>query len=137
MIIEQQKKDIRASGRSARSLNVTADDSHGELRGAEYFREQEEGGPPTNDPGLRAKLRDWLDYKQFSKGFPSTVKDRIAYFISEKRKKEPTKRGNDPRFPGLGITDIVEQQLPSLRKTVRQNQITTVRSDILKKFNGS
>ena len=109
----QDKKGIKASGDSARSLTVEAGENSGELSGRGYFEQQDQGRGPTKNggPGLvRRAILAWLKVKPWSKGFDDKKQESLSWAISKNIHKYGTKRGRDPKYPGLGLQAIEEKE---------------------------
>ena len=128
LIADQKAKDIKASGKSADSLTISADDFEGVLTGSAYFEEQIYGSPPGTVVSWLA-LKKWLDEKDWSKGLDESAKRGIAGAIKIKIEDRGTLRGNDPAFPGLDFAGILKTEQPKFVVEVRGEQVKLI-SDI-------
>lgn len=133
---EQKRLDIRASGKSAKSLRIESDDTGGALYGEEYFLEQEEGSGPQRGKiryaVLLTKIRDWLDTKAFARSFSTRKKDALQYPITKNLLFIGSKRGNDPRFPGLPVTKIINQEKSVFLEKLEAAKVAQFSSQIFK-----
>lgn len=130
IIKEQQRKDIKASGRSAKSLRIEADKDSGKLIGADYFESQEYGSPAGTVVSWKS-LRDWLDTQRWAAGLQNIAKNAIAAVIKRNIFKRGTLRGNTTTYPGLGIADIIEKKKPILISEIRGERIKSI-SEIIR-----
>ena len=100
---EQKRKGIIASGRSAKSLKSTVSKSgstiRGVLTGNESFEQQERGSTASENKKrpfaeLLKDIREWTNYKKFSKSKPSHIKDIIAFQVTKHLRERGSLRGN-------------------------------------------
>ena len=134
---EQVKKGIRASGRSAKSLRSRATDTTGQLTGDAYFQQQEEGRGPTKKPGpgvLVGQIRRWIDDKGLGLWDGFRTKDAMAWVITRKIHREGTRRGRDPKYPGLPVSGIIAEERDKLFETYGALRLKAFASEIAKKY---
>lgn len=117
IVEEQDNKGIKASGDSAKSLEVQADANSGTLTGAHYFKYQVQGRGPTVKSGqglLRKAILKWLQVKSWSRGFDIKKQTSLSYAISKRIHERGTLRGRSQEYPGLGLSEIEKSERPKL-----------------------
>lgn len=127
---DMDKKDINASGDASRSLRPVATANKGEIWGNHYIEQIVFGRGPTKGRGpgdLLEAIRKWIHTKAGFSGLSFEEREGLIYPITRNIHKEGTKRGNDPRFPGLDLKEITEKRTREFRQGIVQN----VRFDIL------
>ncbi len=111
IITDQRTKHISASGRSAQSLNIQEVSGGGQLIGSDYLQQQITGRKPGKFPPIKPIL-EWIDSKGLS--LNGITKKGLAYVIAKKIADKGTDIYRKKR-PGLGVKEIVDQTLPSLK----------------------
>lgn len=142
VIADQERKGIIASGRSSKSLKTgfAGNDEKGiaALRGSAYFEQQIFGRGPTRGGSgggfLRKAIREWLDTKSFASGFSGKEKQSLSYAITKTIHRRGTRRGRDPKYPGLAFNKIKEKHKPKLLRAMGKEYSTKFRSQIVKPF---
>lgn len=137
-IIERQKAlNIRASGKSAESLETVAKGESVSLLGDPSFLYQEYGRGPTGKKGpvpLYVIIRQWMKDKGLREegGFN-------AYAIANKIHKQGTRlhralKGDNNGVQPLGIFGIIDNNLPELENALGLEVRDTLESAILQQF---
>ena len=136
LVSEQRRLGMYASGRSAKSLNITGADNSGELRGLAYWEQQFYGRGPTRNAGnrgvLRDAIRDWLDTKPFANGLNDKEKNGLAYVISRRIHQYGTRRGNDSRYPAINAQSIINKHKPKMIREVGKEEALRYASEIIR-----
>ena len=123
IIRSQAEREIRASGRSARSLKSNDIPDGIELLGEDYFEQQEFGLPPLGEgrPGLRyPTIRDiieWTTYKSSLKNLGSqrpNVAQRIQRGLLERGSRTWQLRRAGNTDAGLPLSKIYERRVREL-----------------------
>lgn len=84
----QADKGLKASGQSALSLRIESRPDQGELLGASYFIEQEQGRKPGQIGDVKG-LYDWLAYHKYGISYTSDkARWSIAWAIARKQARE-------------------------------------------------
>lgn len=131
-IIERQRAlNMRASGRSAESLEVVEKPGNVSLLGDESLYFQEYGRGPSRRKGpipLHILIRQWMKDKGLVEkgGFN-------AFAIANKIHAEGTRIHRGEAQP-LGIGEIVDKNLPQLENDLALSLVRRIESDILRKF---
>ena len=141
VIAEQKQKGLYASGRSAKSLKrkFAGNDNKGvgRLLGSDYFEQQFYGRGPTRNGGggfLRKAIRAWLDNKPFASSFTKKEKEGLSYGITAKIHERGTRRGNDPRYPGINFKQIVNKYKPKLKKELGKELKAKFKSEVIRAY---
>ncbi len=125
-IKEQTDKGIRASGKSAESLQIKVDGTTGTLSGAKYFIQQTVGRKPGKFPPIDDIL-DWIRAKHITPKDPKTSERQLAFLFARKIAQSGTDIFQGRR-PGLDIDEIVKNLVAEFMKTLMgdvKNQIVT------------
>ena len=105
IIAEQKKLGIKASGKSADSMRIEADESSGKLYGSKAIRFQVLGRGPGKFPPPQT-IKDWINQKPIP--VVGITVDSLAYLIGRKISLEGTDIYQGKR-PGLPLNDIIER----------------------------
>ena len=126
ILLDQESKNIRASGKSAQSLRFEATPDGGKLFGVDYFKYQERGRGPGGFPPIQSII-DWVNSKGITPESGSI--EGMAFAISKKIAKNGTDIFQGKR-EGLSIKELVAKQRPELRSEL----IKGTKEEILKKL---
>ena len=141
---DQRQKGIYASGESADSLTVKVKENEGTLTGSSYFEQQQFGQSASEIRQIPfkeqvANLFGWAKTKSFLQGTSAQEKLGIAIATTKKQRKEGTQRGNNPKYPGLSITEIINEETPDFIEKIGPEVASDLASDIQRiwdKLNG-
>lgn len=143
LIEEQRRLGVRASGKSARSLNskvlFSGKKGIAQLRGSDYWEFQFYGRGPSRGgrggPGyLQKAIREWLDTKPFASGFDAAKKDSLSWAISKKIHERGTLRGRSSRFPGIDFDKIINKHKRQLLRDAGKEIATRFESDVIRSY---
>lgn len=114
-IRDQDRKGIRASGRSAASLREVTEPTGGKLFGKGYFHFQKVGRRPGGFPPIDAIL-NWIE----DKGIQSDIsKKSLAFLIARKIARSGTDIFRGKRH-GLNVEDEILEARKELVKAIAQ-----------------
>jgi hypothetical protein len=121
-IEDQQAKGIRASGKSAQSLRVSAKKDTGFLYGASYFKYQKEGRKPGGFPPIE-KIMEWIRQKNID----ADISDKsLAFLIARKIARLGTDIHLKKR-PGLSV----EEKIKELKDQLVRNIINAGKTELI------
>lgn len=100
---DQDSKKIKASGKSAGSMDIQELKTGGQLVGDDYFQQQIVGRKPGKFPPIKP-IMDWIDQKGLS--LTGITKKGLAFVIARKISEKGTDIFRKKR-PGLDINSIV------------------------------
>lgn len=121
IITDQEAKNLSASGKSAKSLEVIMDEDGGQLIGDQSFYYQVHGRGPGKFPPP-PNILDWVE----TKIFPTDIKpESLAYLIGRKIATSGTAIWRGER-EGLALDGIVQENLDFLMERLADNQVEKV-----------
>lgn len=129
-IIERQRQSgQQTTGKTARSLRVETDETHGTLYGASYIGTLERGRQGGKVPqGFRHIIAQWAKDKGLSFGSESELK-RFAYFVS----KHIAESGTQLYRRG-GRTDILTEPIERFTKRMNEQLAEFCKQEIINKI---
>lgn len=121
VIADQEEKGIRASGASARSLEVVMNDAGGDITGFKYIGAQIEGRRPGKFPPID-DIISWIQHKglQFDIAIES-----LAFLIARKIARFGTNIFSGDA-PALFLKGIVQEGTAELAKGIAKNSVEEI-----------
>lgn len=129
---DQLSKNIKASGKSAASLEIKADGNGGQLLGSAYFYQQIHGRRPGKMPPV-SDLLAWVKVKGI--GSSEQQQKGIAWAISKKIANEGTDIFKGKRA-GLDWEIIINDNTKALMEALGENVMAEVTNNLIKEFDG-
>lgn len=130
----QSAKGLKASGKSADSLQVDVSGQKGELSGDASFFAQESGTKPGIKPDVN-DIYDWLQYKKYKLSY-KTDKGRwsLARAIVKKQYEQGSYIFRKKLHTGVLSDAVAKEMLEELDKKVSDFFVDGLVKDILKVF---
>ena len=138
LIKEYDRLNMRASGKTADSLEVTSTESRGQLTGSSVWGALEFGRSPSKGGGKPGKLIDQIKQWIIDKGIVSDIKNdndnsSLAFLITRKIHRDGWKR---EKHGGVEVVSnvITEQRIQSIIDMVGNELTITLVSKIENDF---
>lgn len=128
----------QASGKTARRIFYTVDNTGGTLYGPDYIEALEDGRGPTkvstpSKPTLREAIEEWLQYVAISPP-PGKTKRDLAYAIAASIHAKGTKLFQQGGKSGVLSETITEAAFADLLNELSNIELLRVSTDVVNKF---
>lgn len=141
--LERKKQEIisrinQATGKTARRIFWSADQTGGILYGPHYIQALEDGRGPTrnrtpNRPTLREAIEEWLEYRSITPRPGQTKKD-LAYAIAASIHRRGTLLFQRGGKSGVLSEPITERSFDELLERLAVINSITVSTEVVNKF---
>ena len=133
---QQEKKGIKASGKSADSLRTEATTKTGVLYGESYFYQQQNGRKAGSMPPI-SPIYEWLGLKKYGLDWKTDQERKsLAFAIAINMKKKGTAIHQN-KSKGLELEKIINEEVSlfkeNLTDEIKKEYIARIKETIVKK----
>lgn len=136
LILEYDRKGMRASGRWAEGLEVTVRENTGKLEGLKYTEQLEYGRRATSSGGgqkgertVQAQIEDWIEDKGIKAIESNMTTKTLAFLIARKIHREGYNR---KQYGGVSLVSEIAtpQRLKSMLDKVEEGVLFNIASEL-------